>query len=324
MIPSASRSAVAPALATGGQQRSSPRTRAEPRRNRPQAGRGDRVGLAAGLATVVRLAGPVGLLTILFVLGAVLRVALGYLRPPAKKRFHNPERGRLAARIERGGDIVVAVTILTMLVFGYTGDPSAVVKLIWLICLLGGFAAYALAHYIASRIPTSGPTDGRAAPTQPQATGRPGPAPRRGTGLSGGRAGARPGAAAPTATGSPRRHDGGSEAGERPTKRHRPPPDDAPAQRRPSRPEDGGASPPASGARRDLDRPATDAPRRTTADRPREPNAAGTRRRHPAAGPAVRRPIAIPPTGRSDRSAPGDRADHKASPDDPTQLGELP
>ncbi|MCU1353066.1 MAG: hypothetical protein JWM05_2275, partial [Acidimicrobiales bacterium] len=92
-----------------------------------------------------------GLLTVILVLGSVVRLALLFLRPSAKVRFRHSRRRLLATRVEQGGDVLLLVTAAGMVLFGYRNHPSAVLVGLWLLSLLAGIAMVALAHDVARR-----------------------------------------------------------------------------------------------------------------------------------------------------------------------------
>ncbi|MCU1453773.1 MAG: hypothetical protein JWN46_1919, partial [Acidimicrobiales bacterium] len=92
-----------------------------------------------------------GLLTVVLILGSVVRVGLLFLRPAAKERFHHPRRRLLATRIEQGGDILLLFTAACMVVFGYGRGSGGAAVPFWLVCLVGGLAMVAFAHDVARR-----------------------------------------------------------------------------------------------------------------------------------------------------------------------------
>jgi hypothetical protein len=281
----------------------------------------------------------VGLLIILFVLAAAGVVVLMYLRPPVKTRFRNPERAEVAGRIERGAHIALGITFVSMILFGIGRSPSAILRFLWLVLIVGGFAAFALAHYIASRVHVSGVSRPGAGPAPAPAPERREPTTRQPS------AERRPPASRPRPAAGSNRPDRPAGEGERPPQRPRPagPPasGDRPPQRTRPKPE-GGGSPPQGGPGRRPQRPA--GPPRPAGDRPpaggpstgrppagrppADPEAAGReaagRRPNPGRPPGLRRPNPIPPEPESARASTGDKANHEAAPDDPTELGGLP
>lgn len=88
-------------------------------------------------------------LTVLLVAGSVVRLVVLVLRPAAAARFHHPRRRLMATRLEQAGDILVFVTAVSMVLFGYRHHPGGALVFLWTIALLAGFAAVLCAHALA-------------------------------------------------------------------------------------------------------------------------------------------------------------------------------
>ncbi len=91
----------------------------------------------------------VAFLTVLLVVGSLARITILVLRPSAARRFRQPNQRGFAARIERIGDAVVFITVVSMLLFGYRHHPAGELVFLWAVGLCGGFAAVLLAHALA-------------------------------------------------------------------------------------------------------------------------------------------------------------------------------
>jgi hypothetical protein len=117
----------------------------------------------------------VGLLFVLLILGSGVRVALLFLRPSAKSRFHTIRRRLLATRAEQGGDVLALFTAACMVLFGYHQHPGALVEAFWFLCLVAGFGLVIFAHDIARRYrpDAPGPQGPPDAGTRPSGRTRP-------------------------------------------------------------------------------------------------------------------------------------------------------
>jgi hypothetical protein len=85
-------------------------------------------------------------LTVLLVLGTMVRIVVLVLRPRPADRFRQTRRRVLATRLEQIGDVVVIATAVTMVLFGYGHHPPGELIVLWTVVLLAGFAAVLLAH----------------------------------------------------------------------------------------------------------------------------------------------------------------------------------
>lgn len=88
-------------------------------------------------------------LTVLLIVGSVVRLVVLVLRPSAAAHFRHPRRRLMAIRLEQAGDIVVFVTAVMMVLFGYGHRPATELLFLWAVGLLGGFAAVLCAHALA-------------------------------------------------------------------------------------------------------------------------------------------------------------------------------
>lgn len=90
-------------------------------------------------------------LTVLLVLGSLVRILLLVLRPRASHRFGQVRRRLLATRFEQCGDLMVLVSVISMLFLGYGRHPGIGLIALWTLALLVGFGCVLFAHAVARR-----------------------------------------------------------------------------------------------------------------------------------------------------------------------------
>lgn len=91
------------------------------------------------------------LLTVVLVLGSLLRLLVLLQRPTAAERFRQVRRRLLATRVEQAGDLLALATAIWMIFFGYGRRPGSGLLALWGFLLVISFGCVLLAHAAARR-----------------------------------------------------------------------------------------------------------------------------------------------------------------------------